>query len=245
MGPSRRAEYSRSRLLSNGLRSAGACSFLTMSDAPRVFVVTPMTIERRGLGALRGATVVVSGPGPSAFRQWASASAIPRGARVILAGVAGGLDDGAALGEARQVDSVVFPDGSVHTLATVRAAAAWRVLGADHLIATPALKRELGTRHRAAIVDMESHVFIEESHERGWRPAIVRGVSDTADDELPPEVMTLLTPHGGLRGGAALALLARRPGLAAPLLALGKRTSAAMRAVRPIVDLLVRSELGA
>lgn len=93
------------------------------------------------------------------------------------------------------------------------------LIGVDEIIATPADKSRLAERTGAAIVDMESHAFIEAcerlARESGvdvhW--SIVRGVSDTPDETLPAEVLNWIDGDGNTRTLRAVRDLALRPRL--------------------------------
>ena len=205
-----------------------------------LIVVCPMEIERRALGHIAGARVDVCGPGPTAFRHWAAS--IQPNVTVILAGVAGGLSAHAQLGEARCIEDVWIRGASIERTAFRLPGPAWRVAGSDHLVATSEAKRQLALESGATIVDMESHAFTIEATRRGWRHAIVRGVSDGHDDEIPAEVESLVDQRGRTRVFAATTLLLRRPALLGTLRELGRRTERAMASVGEIVRALAAAE---
>jgi len=199
-----------------------------------------MQIESRALGGIKGVGTHVCGPGPAAVRRWAAS--VEDGATVILAGVAGGLLPSALVGHARAIGEVWLTDGSIARPQIRAGGPTWRVAGSDRLVATREAKRDLAALSGADIVDMESHAFVAEALRRQWRYAIVRGVSDAHDEDLPAEIESLVDAHGRARVVAATALLLRRPRLLGPLRALGRRTEEAMTAVAAIVREIVETE---
>lgn len=205
-----------------------------------LIVVSPMQIESRALGGIKGVRTHVCGPGPAAVRGWAAS--VEDGATVILAGVAGGLVPSSLVGHARTIREVWLSSGSIARPQIHSDGPTWRVAGSDRLVATRDAKRDLAARSGADIVDMESHAFVVEASRRRWRYAIVRGVSDAHDEELPVEIESLVDARGRARVVAATALLLRHPSLLGPLRALGRRTEDAMTAVATIVRSIVETE---
>ncbi len=201
-----------------------------------------MALEAQGLGPVERAAVEVCGPGPAAVRRW-FAEDRPAPELVVLAGVAGGLAAGIPIGAVRHVGEVVAEDGTRWSPPIRRSGPTWRVVGVDHLVATPSAKRRLGSQTGAAIVDMESHAFAAEASARGWPWAIVRGVSDTVDESLPPAIESLLDERGRPRALRAALFVATHPHLLPLLRRLGARTTSTMAAVRPLVAALVAESL--
>ena len=78
---------------------------------------------------------------------------------------------------------------------------------------------------------------------RGWPWAIVRGVSDTVDESLPPAIESLLDERGRPRVLRAALFVATHPHLLPLLRRLGARTTSTMAAVRPLVAALVAESL--
>ncbi|MFM7249759.1 MAG: nucleoside phosphorylase, partial [Planctomycetaceae bacterium] len=75
----------------------------------------------------------------------------------------------------------------------------------------------------AAIVDMEGRAVADRATAAGVPCLSVRVVSDAAGDDLPPDILRLVTPQSALRrAGAALSLLGRRPAAASTLWRLGE-----------------------
>jgi len=214
-----------------------------MSEAPNALIVCPMEIERAALAehrAIRAARVVVCGPGSAAVGRWAK-GVTTAPSLVILAGVAGGLAPELAAGEAAVVHEVIDDRGMAVPcpLQCANARKGWRVASVASVITTPAAKQALRARTGAHIVDLESAAFAREVSARGWSWAIVRGVSDTVTDALPPEIETLVDARGRTRTLAAAALVIRKPSLVPQFRLLGQRTAEAMRNVAAIIEVLL------
>lgn len=83
------------------------------------------------------------------------------------------------------------------------------VLGAEAMITRADAKRALYERTGAAIVDMESAAAARVAAAHGLPLAVVRAVSDSAGQTLPPAVLNGMKPDGGMDLGGVLASLAR------------------------------------
>ena len=99
-----------------------------------------------------------------------------------------------------------------------------RLLTVDEIVRTAAEKADLRQTHAADLVDMETSSVAALCAERGVRFLSVRVISDEATTDLPPEVLAILGRSGGLRLGAALGAVWKRPSSVKDLLAL--RTTA-------------------
>ncbi|WP_435017163.1 nucleoside phosphorylase [Tundrisphaera sp. TA3] len=88
---------------------------------------------------------------------------------------------------------------------------AGRLLTVDEIIRTAAEKAELHARTGASVVDMETSSVAALCGERGVRFLSVRVISDEAGVDLPPEVVAILGRSGGLRLGAAVGAIWKRP----------------------------------
>src|SRR5690606_33984214 len=79
-------------------------------------------------------------------------------------------------------------------------------------------KRELGERHQALAVDMETFGVAEVCRREKQRFLSVRVISDAVDDELPAEIERLVKKKGMARKiGAAAGSVLRRPSTAKDL----------------------------
>ncbi|WP_202920917.1 phosphorylase family protein [Urbifossiella limnaea] len=125
--------------------------------------------------------------------------------RVIAAGFCGALDPGLKVG-----DIVVSP----------------RIVTVDRIVGPPGEKAALRASAGADAVDMESAAVEEACRERGVSFFAVRAVSDTADAELSPELVRLLS-GGTVSVPRVLLALVRRPALLPEFLRLGRDTATA------------------
>ncbi len=188
-----------------------------------IVVLCPMEIERKavasalrkaGLCEVEGVRVIRTGIGKEAvIRALAGVTpGLAGGSLIVLAGACGGLTH---TDDAPRIVGVIDEHGGRWTPALVRQSDSGGVLlvAVDRIVATPADKRELAQRTGAAIVDMESHAFAAECDRRGMAWTVVRGVSDTPDELLSPEVLGWLRPDGRTRAVRAAIDLARRPSL--------------------------------
>jgi nucleoside phosphorylase len=189
-----------------------------------------------------GVVIECCGMGAEAVRSWcARAGAVDR--PVILAGLAGGVSDGVTAGEARVVTIVRRSDGTelIPPLYGESRPGA-TIASSDHVLALREEKRQWGCERGADLVDMESEAFAEEAEQRGWRWGIVRGVSDDPGMRLTPDVSTWIDDRGGLRVGALLGSLIRRPALAFDLVRLRRCSSKALASMGALIDELIRTD---
>ena len=166
---------------------------------------------------------------------------------IVSAGVCGGLDPAVARGALAVPEHVIDPDGAVApvtpsahraALELAPSAATGRLVTAREVAATPEAKAALRERTGAVAVDMESSVILAAAALAGLPSLVVRGVSDTAAEGLPRELIGLVTADGRLRvaGAAALAV---RPAVLPRALALRRATASALRSVGRLLAALV------
>jgi adenosylhomocysteine nucleosidase len=91
---------------------------------------------------------------------------------------------------------------------------------------------------------MESAAFADVSTTRGWRWAIIRGISDAVDDRLPAGIDRWTDQWGETQLGTVAGDLATRPWMLPAVIALGRRSRAAMHAVRDALLQLDANERG-
>jgi adenosylhomocysteine nucleosidase len=166
--------------------------------------------------------VVRSGPGQSAAAQ--ATSALIAGHRppwIISAGFAGGLRDELSRDDFVMPGALVNEGGDVLRvdlqLGTQSESAprvhGGRLLMVDRIVSTPQEKRDLGRRHDAVAVDMESYAVAEVCQREKVRFLAVRAVSDAVDERLPPDLEKLMKPQSlARRAGAVTGAVVRRPG---------------------------------
>jgi len=179
--------------------------------------------------------IEVCGPGAGGIDRWFGTRADRIGPvrGIVLVGTAGGLAPDLEAGVAMVADRILDLHGRTWTptLPTSPSARRGAILSVEQAATSPAEK----ARHRAAsgadAVDLESATFAEACEARGWRWAVVRGISDGANDRLPDDVSTWIDDRGGLRSVALLRSLARTPRTLAQLPALRRRSRRALRAV--------------
>lgn len=205
-------------------------------------VICPLEFERSRLARAaqaRGWIVHCSGPGRIGIEHWATTTPLPAGSTVILAGVAGGLKPSALSGMAVTATIILDESGDLwhprcigtHTLSQTSV----RCLSAETMLQTPAAKAAAAARWDADIVDMESAAFARIAESAGWHWGVVRGISDGCTDALPEGVEQWTDTKGGTRIGAVLGTLARHPTRLPQLMALARRSGAAMRAVEQML----------
>ena len=82
-------------------------------------------------------------------------------------------------------------------------------------------ERAAVARAGADLVDLESVAFAEIATDRGWRWAIVRGVSDDAGSPLPAGVESWVDRRGRSRPLRTAGAVVRHPAMVASLVRLG------------------------
>ncbi len=209
-------------------------------------VICPLEFERSQLAhaaKARGWVLYCCGPGRVGIERWAASVRLPAGTQVVLAGVAGGLRPTAVPGTA-VVPSIIVDEHGREWLVPARMGSgevgappppAIRCLSAEHVLRTPDAKRVAAERFDADLVDMESAAFARVAEAARWNWRVIRGISDGHNETLPDGVEQWTAPNGQTRIGAVLGSLARRPmrlpTLVPQLLALARRSGAAMQAV--------------
>jgi adenosylhomocysteine nucleosidase len=103
-----------------------------------------------------------------------------------------------------------------------------RLLTTPQMITEPAQKRELGIRHQALAVDMESAVAASICSRQEVSFACLRVISDRVDTALSPQLVSVLSGAGVSWMGLA-SLLARQPHKLGELWRLFRATSVASR----------------
>ncbi|MBX3407636.1 MAG: hypothetical protein KF869_12830 [Phycisphaeraceae bacterium] len=196
-----------------------------------IVVLCPMQIEHKAVSrelrraGLSRVPVVQTGIGREAILR-ALAREMERhgsGALYVLAGACGGL---AATADVPPVARVIDEHGGVwRPCSAPDGGAGVTLIGVDRIVATPAEKQSLAERTGAAIVDMETHAFAAECEHRGAAWSVVRGVSDTPEETLPPEVLGWVRPDGGTRAVRAAIDLARRPSLVPHIVGVVRRAN--------------------
>lgn len=198
--------------------------------------------ERRGetagrVGLLAGMPVVVATTGDGAVNAERSLRALIeawRPSRVLVLGVAG------ALTEDLEVEQVVLGERLFDATGTAPApdpqwgdvlngsCLAATIFSASRLAVTAEEKssRRDGLPVGPAVIDLESAAFARVASEHATPFAVLRAVSDRADETLPLDFNRFLGPDGGLRRAAVVRHVALRPHLLASLMELRRRVEA-------------------
>jgi adenosylhomocysteine nucleosidase len=173
-------------------------------------------------GEVAGKIVAVILSGIGRERATRAAEVLIAGHRpdlLISAGFAGALDSAIArnaiLAPVEIVDAEggrypVTPERDVRSIGGIEATPA-RLLTVDRIIRTREEKDELGRKHEAQLVDMESAAVAAVCQARQVPFVSVRVVSDDAQSDLPEEVANLMTRSGSYRVGAAVRAIWNRP----------------------------------
>jgi adenosylhomocysteine nucleosidase len=162
--------------------------------------------------AQRGAEILLDGHRP----RW-----------IISAGFAGGLDPSLRRNDVFLPGEVVNLEGRSFAIdlaippgAESQGLRTGRLLTVDEIVRTAAEKAELRGKFQADVVDMETSAVAALCGDRGVRFLPVRVVSDEAGTDLPPEILSIIGRSGGLRLGATMGALWKRPSSVKDLLAL-------------------------
>ena len=173
--------------------------------------------------AQRGAEILLDGHRP----RW-----------LVSAGFAGGLDPILKRNDLVLATEVFNLEGRRYTIdlaippgSESQGLRTGRLLTVDEIVRSAQEKAELRQKYAADLVDMETSSVAAICTERGVRFLSVRVISDEAETNLPPEVLAILGRSGGLRLGAALGAVWKRPGSVKDLLALRTQANEAAEAL--------------
>lgn len=97
------------------------------------------------------------------------------------------------------------------------------------MVVTPAQKEQYHFSERALACDMESHVAAKVARRHNLPFAVARVITDAADRSIPLAAQVAMAPDGGIRLGAVLFALLKRPWQVFALIALALTTASAMR----------------
>jgi adenosylhomocysteine nucleosidase len=172
-------------------------------------------------GGLEGRRIVIieSGAGRAAAARAAEALIYGHRPRwIVSAGFAGGLDERLKQGDMLMATAIVDETNRELAIDFRSPAEApphvhfGRLLTVDRVIRTPAEKRELGERHAALAVDMESMGVAEVCSREKVRFLSVRVIIDSVDRELPRDIDLMVRKKSTAgRLGAAAGAIFRRP----------------------------------
>jgi adenosylhomocysteine nucleosidase len=181
-------------------------------------------------GGLNGRGILVVHAGAGQVNAAAATTALIFGHKpkwVISAGLAGGLNPNLKCGDIVMPDCIVGEDGSRLAIdlnisqqqrSSMPDLHVGPLLTIDRVAFKASEKRQLGQRHSAIAVDMESLAIADVCRREKQRFLAVRVVSDSVDEEMPPDVEHLLTRTTWARRiGSAAGTVMRRPSIAKDL----------------------------
>ena len=124
-------------------------------------------------------------------------------------------------------------DASREWIGRIAAILPGAVVGRIHadgtMVVTPAQKEQYHFSERALACDMESHIAAQVARRHNLPFAVARVISDEADRAIPRPAQVAMAPNGGIRLGAVLLALLRRPWQIFALIALALATASAMK----------------
>lgn len=214
-------------------------------------------VEYSGRLAGRKVVIVNTGVGrEAAALATRDALRLHRPAWVISAGFAGGLVEEVRRGHIFMAKEVIDPEGNPveiplaidqQSLAANDRLHAGTLLTVDQILATPEEKRAAAQAHQAIACDMETSAVAQVCAEEKARLLSIRIVSDAVDDQLPPEVATLLAQKSwASKLGAATGAIFKRPSSALDMWQLKedalKATDRLAKFLRGMIEQLPSSE---
>jgi len=210
-------------------------------DDRRILAVCGLKRE----AAIWGGPAVCGGGSETLLAERLEQAIAEHSPNVLLSfGVAGALDAALRVGEAVSGITILTPLGETFDAdPALRAALELRLdarpvqmVGAAKVAATLADKAAL-LRFGAA-VDMESHVMARVAARRGLPFAVLRVISDAADDVLPPAAIAGMREDGEIDVLAVLSRLAQNPRQLSALLRTGRNAERAFRRLEDVRTLL-------
>ena len=157
---------------------------------------------------------------------------------IVCAGFAAALDDKARAGDIVVVDRVMHARRAASPISCSGALVAaippsgrlgytiWRsdMVTCDAMVLRASAKKDIYGSTGAASLDMEAHATADVCDQRGVPFAVVKGISDTADQDLPEEVQSLALSRSWAE---RLGIIIGRPGMWPDLWRLRKSTALA------------------
>jgi nucleoside phosphorylase len=184
----------------------------------------------------RVVAIVQLGIGPIRARRamkWAINQLAPK--RVWMVGIAGGLDPALPVGEVVVPHRLIDERGdeiAIHPSDTLfQPTSVVSMLQVDRVILTSQEKARLHQQSGAAAVDMESLAVARACQESNIPMQVIRFISDTAHDSMPPEIVGLVSEEGNPQFFTALMRIFKRPRLLTELLAIERSNKVVMAAM--------------
>jgi adenosylhomocysteine nucleosidase len=228
----------------------------TESGGTEDLLDSPIAIKGSGFTAVRGGlqgrpvVVVRSGVGRKlAARATEALLAGHKPQLVISAGFAGALDKRLCRADVILARDVVDAEGrslpipglvDPARLPQPQRVHVGRLVTVDRIVRLPNEKEALGQKHQALAVDMESLAVVEVCLSHGVPVLVVRAVSDTVDQAIPPDVERLLDQKSAAgRWGAALGAAINRPGSVKDMLQLKENALLATDRLAAVLSAIV------
>lgn len=185
----------------------------------------------------RAGFVAVAGGGDAARLEAELESHVGDARGIISIGLCGALSPTLKIGDVVGGDAIVGgaptdPAWLARLVALTPHATLGPVYASDTILATAADKARIHHETGAIAVDMESHIAARVAARHGLPFAILRIVSDRADQTLPPAARVGMRTDGSMALGAVLASLARQPEQLAALIRTGLNAETAMGTLR-------------
>lgn len=202
-----------------------------MSASGELLFVVGLEREARLLGPSRRVAV-----GPAAVAQ----ALYERPAGVVSFGLCGALDLGLAVGDLVLATAVVWQEEHLDTdesllqrlVRHLGPVARGPIAGSDVIVGSAQAKAALRASCGAIAVDMESHAVARAAQAAGVPFAVLRAVSDGAEDDLPLAAQAGFRPDGRADVAAVIRALARHPHELPALLRTARHAGAAFNALR-------------
>ena len=180
------------------------------------------------VGAGRQLSVVIGGGDFGRLEAELTAAADARAGIVLSFGLAGALDPSLRAGDI-VVDGA--PELRERLGLAIPHARVGRIVGSNRIVATAARKRALAAETGAIAADMETHVAARVAAKRFLPFCVLRAISDTADEDLPPAALVGMRPDGGVAMRAVLASLLSSPKQLPALVRTGRQAERALRSL--------------
>jgi adenosylhomocysteine nucleosidase len=214
-----------------------------LTTAP-ILVVTGLTREAR-IAAGPGVVALAGGAAADLAERIEAAVREHQPEAIVSFGLAGALAPGLLPGDLRAGSAVLAgaerfecdPEWRGAILAAVASRGGEGgsdevvVFGADAMITHATAKRALHLETGAVVVDMESAAAARVAAAHSLPLAVIRAVSDSAAQSLPPAVLSGMKPDGGMNLGGVLASLARDPRQLPALIRTGREAERGFRAL--------------
>jgi adenosylhomocysteine nucleosidase len=211
---------------------------MTEHASSNQYVVCPLTYELAGLrrrGVSRHFNMELCGMGAASLSRWSQSVKIPPGAKVWLAGLAGGLSPHLEMGQAYAISRVLgtsnATEGTDLKPSLQALAPAATITSVDQPLASVTQKAKTYADTQSDLVDMEAMAFAQIAKKKGWKWGVVKGISDASDQELPSLVEKMATTKGRPHIWQMAWAMASHPQQLPALLTLGRNARRALDSV--------------